>query len=148
MSVKRSITIGTMINVDGDGTFKQNFKIVIMEFLQEVHCMLFLTLEDDDASMPLPTVNSYQELSELLTNTSQSMDESSDSDSSDDSSATKKTYTGEGSSLTTQMLLYFKQESIPVGCVPTAHNKDRVAMRSIVNRMTHASENVTFPCGW
>ena len=77
--------------------------------------MLFLTLEDDDAGMPLPTVNSYQELSELLTNTSQSMGESTDSDSSDDSSATKKTYTGEGSLLATQMLLYFKQESIPVG---------------------------------
>ena len=107
LSVQRSITFGTMINVDGYGTFKQNFKIVTMEFLQEVYCMLFLTLEDDDAGMPLPTVNSYQELSELLTNTSQSMGESTDSDSSDDSSATKKTYTGEGSLLATQMLLYF-----------------------------------------
>ena len=103
---KRPVTIGTVIN--GDGTFKQNFKIVIMEFLQEVHCMLFLTLEDDDAGMPLPTVNSYQELSELLTNTSQSMGESTDSDSSNDSSATKKTYTGEESLLATQILLYFK----------------------------------------
>ena len=66
-----------------------------MEFLQEVHCMLFLTSENDDTGMPLPSVNSYQELSELLTNTSQSMGESSDSDTSDDSSTTKKTYTGE-----------------------------------------------------
>ena len=89
----------------------KTLKIVTMEFLQEVHCMLFLTLEDDDAGMPLPTVNSYQELSELLTNTSQSMGESTDSDSSDDSSATKKTYTGEGSSLATQILLYFKVSS-------------------------------------
>ena len=111
MPVKRSVTIGTMINGDGDGTFKQNFKIVTMEFLQEVHRMLLLTLEDDDAGMPLPTVNSYQELSELLTNTSQSMGESTDSDSSDDSSATKKTYTGEGSILAIQILLYFKISS-------------------------------------
>ena len=62
--------------------------------------MLFLTLENDDTGMPFPTVNSYQELSELLTNTSQSMGESSDSDTSDDSSTTKKTYTGEESYFT------------------------------------------------
>ena len=39
-------------------------------------------------------VGTYQELTERLTNTSQSMDESSDSDTSDDSSVAKKPYTG------------------------------------------------------
>ena len=29
----------------------------------------------------------------------------------------------------------------------TRMNSDRVAMKPIVNRMTHASENITFPCG-
>ena len=126
-----------MINVDGDGTFKHgNFKIVTMEFLQEVHCMLFLTLEDDDAGMPLPTVNSYQELSELLTNTSQSMGESTDSDSSDDSSATKKTYTGEGSLLATQILLYFKYSPVFYR-PPTKLREDNVFSRESVSYSGH-----------
>ena len=30
----------------------------------------------------------------------------------------------------------------------TRMSSDRVAMRPIVNRMTHACENFTFPCGW
>ena len=51
--------------------------------------------EDGDTGMPLPAVNSYQELSDLLTNAGQSVDESSDSDTSDDSSTAKKAYTGE-----------------------------------------------------
>ena len=30
----------------------------------------------------------------------------------------------------------------------TRISSEQVAMRSIVDRMTHTCENITFPCGW